>query len=423
MDSNSLNGGLAVTSSTLQSEIDANTLAVGANSAAIASNTTAVVANGATAAATAATVVSHGDRLTETEATVGINSGLIADNSASIAVNGQALSGASTQILLNATGLVSTNDALAGQTALLVGMQDEIATNRAGVLSNVTAILANSEGIGTNAGSIDINGDGIEALVLTTAGLQADVAEVEDDIASTVIAAGGAVADVAELTLTVDEHTLSLSVLETELASELVLSNAAIAANASGLASLVDDVALNSEDIAANAVAHATNALSIAANTVGVAESLTGHTPALWEMSSAGALDGHDFGRSGALMLTSDGAFLQNGPVVTTDVAQTHRVTFFVVVPSGGVSVALTLCGGGAVSVEVDGFLATTSLDLAGGCQAQSPLALAEGSHAVAFSISDVKNNQGIGVLNGWVAESGLSVDYIGMRAAAVGGI
>jgi len=165
------------------------------------------------------------------------------------------------------------------------------------------------------------------------------------------------------------------------------------------------------------------NIADIAGNVANIATSLYGHAPALWEMSTTEAIDGHVFGRSGALMLTSEGAFLQHGPVVATVGTQVHRVTFYVEVPAGGASVGMTLCGGGVVNVEVDGVVELTSLNLAGGCQPQTAFPVLEGSHSVGIFIEDPNNNSGFGVLNPWISEAGVNVDYSGLRGAATGGI
>ena len=401
IDSNAFNTGLVANNIPLQGAIDLNGDDIAANSMAISGNSTGIAANSADVAGNTSTVVSHGDRLDQLELDVDGNIADISGNATAIAVNDQSIQGVSSQSLINAAGIVGLNDSLADQTALLVGLQGDVSSNSASIVANALAIGLNADAVAAEATSVEALENAVGALVVAGDALQVQVDGLVTDVEDAASAADNANQVATGVALVVGEHTGELAILQL----------------------LGDDVAQNQLDISANAAAVSVNIADIAGNVANIATSLYGHAPALWEMSTTEAIDGHVFGRSGALMLTSEGAFLQHGPVVATVGTQVHRVTFYVEVPAGGASVGMTLCGGGVVNVEVDGVVELTSLNLAGGCQPQTAFPVLEGSHSVGIFIEDPNNNSGFGVLNPWISEAGVNVDYSGLRGAATGGI
>lgn len=140
---------------TLQTNIDTNTTAIGANAMAIASNDTDIAANLAAIQAN--------------DADIATNAAGIVTNVTNIGANAMAITALDGRVTTN-EGNIATNTT-------------SIATNTAGIATNVTNIAANTTAIGVNTGNIATNAAGIQT---NAAGIATNATNILNNTASIV---------------------------------------------------------------------------------------------------------------------------------------------------------------------------------------------------------------------------------------------
>ena len=300
----------------------------------------------------------------------------------------------------NTSSIATNASAVASTTILVASNTGSIAQNSIGISANANAASANSTAITTNTTSLT---------------------SVTSTLATNTSAIATNIADIASNTATAATNT-----------TDIATNTAAIAANATSATTNAADIASNSSDITTNTTSASTNAAAIAThateitnnatdiNDLGDASGLFG-TPALWETSLTTEEHLYNQGRSGLLLITSDGAFYQSFQV-NTDVQSGTRayITFYVNNPTtSDISVDWDFCRSDNSTVSVDGSNVASPSDGDGHCSAVVSFTLTPGSHVVQITDYDSNNLiEGIGVRNAWIAANGLEVDYSALETA-----
>ncbi|MEE2751385.1 MAG: hypothetical protein VX519_08135, partial [Myxococcota bacterium] len=324
-------------------------------------------------------------------------------------------------VATNTSSIATNSSAISSTTVLVAGNTGSIAQNSIAIAANSNSVAANSNAITTNTTSLT-------SLTSTLATNTSAIATNTADIASNSATTATHTTDIAANATAIATNTASGATN----ASGVATNAAAIAANATNATTNAADIATNSGDIATNATSASANAADIATNAtditnnatdisdLGDASSLFG-TPALWETSLTTEEHLYNQGRSGLLLITSDGAFYQSFQV-NTDVQSGTRayITFYVNNPTtSDISVDWNFCRSDNSTVTVDGTNVASPSDGDGHCSAVVNFTLTPGSHVVQITDYDSNNLiEGVGVRNAWIAANGLEVDYTALETA-----
>tara|TARA_Y100001968_G_scaffold333390_2_gene395965 strand:+ start:1791 stop:3092 length:1302 start_codon:yes stop_codon:yes gene_type:complete len=321
--------------------------------------------------------------------------------------------GLATEDWVEAQGFVSGGD--------LDGLENTVASHTSSIASNSSAIASSTALVASNTATIAQNSIAIAANGTTSSANAADVAA---NAVAVLANSADIVTNAADIVTNAGAVATNASAIATNASA--IASNAAdVATNAGHISSNSGDISSNSGDISSNAGSIAGNALDIANNAAEISVLGDGiglfGSPALWETSSVGAEGSYNQGRSGLLLITSDGAFYISQQI-NSGIESGIRayVTFYVNNPSSSsVAVNWNFCRSDTSTVSVDGANVASPGDGDGQCSNDVSFTLSPGSHVIQITDFDSNNFiEGVGVRNAWIAANGLEVDYAGLENA-----